>query len=179
MSEIENYTRERHVIRSNEPPSAFTNAVQQKSFFKDLGASKYTDSAPRDVRLCLPNSAYFSDTNQWEEMVWADQLQCTRLFVDQRTRLEKFRESEQRFISEVRFAPPPVMRQTMPTRSKMSMFGSGITNVKKYSDKVEDTRKDDQSKLAYLANGEQINLKYRLPEHISSIFIKEIKENEV
>ena len=176
MNEIERYVSERHSKSS----ASLVNAVQFKTFFADIGATKYTfDHLAVVKRLCMPRAAYDSKYNQWKDMSWIDQLKFSRVVAGERTRLEKLRADEENFIRDVRFAPPPVPRQTLPSRSKAVMFGAGVTNVKKYSDKVKDEKATDNGKMAFLAEGETITATYHIPENLTSIFINELKEAEV
>jgi hypothetical protein len=177
MNEIEKYVTERHKAASS---ASLVSAVQSLTLFSDLGASKYTNDH-RNVRrhLSLPWAAYESEYCQWRHMQWQDQLAFSRLVVGEQTRLENLRADEERYITEVRFAPPPVPRQTLPSRSKMVMVGGGVTGVKKYSDQVKDHRSSDEAKLGFLAEGDIITHKYNIPDNLSAIFIAALKEEEV
>lgn len=177
MNEIQNYIRERHHAASTE---ALISSVQSLTLFSTLGATKYTNDHRRiRKKLSLPWAAFDKGHCQWRHMRWTDKLSFSRLVVMGRTNLEQLRANEERYISEVRFAPPAIPRQTLPSRSKAAMYGSGVTKVKKFSDKVKDHNSTDEGKLAFLAKGEHITKKYHIPENLSAIFITALKEEEV
>ena len=181
MNEIERYIRERHTPSATST-AALISAVQSLTLFSDLGATKYTTdrmNQQANKHLCLPWAAYENEYCQWRHMQWQDQLAFARLVVNEQTNLEALRIAQEKYIAEVRFAPPPVVRQTLPSRGKAVMFGGGVTKVEKYSDKINDEKANDNGKLAFLAKGESITAKFFIPDNLTAIFIATLKEEEV